>query len=397
MKTTMLEPIIVTSEPQPLTPTIFPTINPFTEIQKQQYHFSRRISYNSHNAVSYVGLKQTVAEIEQKLLELNASMLDFPAIYVILNDLDKLVQLYAEWITEDELNKLKSFRQLITEYEHKLNTQRTLYQEKETLAQKAENDNKARFGLAKVNPRDWDLILSVTGSARLWWHYVSKHKIDEINSKQKFIDELVLLNDLLSELNQYAYQLRSRLEVELEQRLQKTDNRLLLARKAPVSSFDMMKHYWNGGGSTVTLSALGIRDKIIALVKTPNQLGKQNNRSVHGDFIQQIIQTNRKHFRNTYDFRHQVGALDINNPLWAIGGATIEGEFLGGVINIADKFYLKGEIHYKFYDKFTDPYDIFNLIPGEWNPDGDSYDIQGDWKETIFVEISQKDYLKLKN
>lgn len=396
---TMLDPIIVTPEPEPIipfNPVVFPTIDPMTEIQKQNYFFSRRIAYDTRKIISYSGLKNSSSEIDAKLKELENKVLNFSSIYVILDDLDNLIQIYSEWMTEEELEKVKSFRALVANYQNRLNEQRNIYLEKERIAQKAESDNKPRFGLMKVHPRDWDLILSVTGSARLWQHYVSKYKIEEINSKQKFIDELILLNDSISELSQYASKVRSKLEVELNRRLQKTNNVLLLDRNEPVTSFDMMNHYWSGKGNSVTLQQLGLFEKVKSLVKTPNQLGKQNNHSVQGDFIQQIIKNNRKSFRNTYSFRQNVGALAINNPLWAIGGAIIEGQFSGNAVSENGKFYLKGEISYKFYDKFTDPYDTFNLIPGEWNPDGDSYDINGKWIEPVSVEISQTDYLNLK-
>lgn len=396
---TMLDPIIVTPEPEPIipfNPVVFPTIDPMTEIQKQNYSFSRRIAYDTRKIISYSGLKNSSSEIDTKLKELENKVLNFPSIYVMLDDLDNLIQIYSEWMTEEELEKVKSFRTLVANYQNRLNELRNIYLEKERIAQKAENDNKPRFGLMKVHPIDWDLILSVTGSARLWQHYVSKYKIEEINSKQEFIDELILLNDNIFELSKYASKLRSKLEVELNRRLQKTNNVLLLERNEPVTSFDMMNHYWAGKGNSVTLQQLGLFEKVKSLVKTPNQLGKQNNHSVQGDFIQQIIKNNRKSFRNTYSFRQNVGMLAINDPLWAIGGAIIEGQFSGNAVSENGKFYLKGEISYKFYDKFTDPYDTFNLIPGEWNPDGDSYDINGKWIEPVSVEINQTDYINFK-
>ncbi|MBP4134426.1 hypothetical protein [Gallibacterium anatis] len=396
----MLDPIIVIPEPDPIipvNPVAFPTIDPITEIQRQNYYyFSRRIAYDSRKIISYSGLKNAAYDVDKKLKEIESNTISFTSAYVVLDDLDKLAKFYAEWMTKEELEKVKSLRVLIFNYQNRLNDLRNTYLEKEQIAQKAENDNKPRFGLTKVHPKDWDLILSITGSARLWLHYVSKYKIEEINSKQEFIDELILLNDCLSELSRYSRKLHSKLEIELERHLQKNNNILLLDRNEPVTSFDMMKHYWSGKGNAVTLQQLGLFEKVKSLVKTPNQLGKQNGHSVQGDFIQQIIKNNRKSFRNTYSFRQNVGALAINNPLWAIGGAIIEGQFSGNAVSENGKFYLKGEISYKFYDKFTDPYDTFNLIPGEWNPDGDSYDINGKWTEPVSVEISQTDYLNLK-
>ena len=43
----------------------------------------------------------------------------------------------------------------------------------------------------------------------------------------------------------------------------------------------------------------------------------------------------------------------------------------------------KGIITYFFEDIFTDPYDLLNIIPGEWNPDGKPYKITDTWQKEI--------------
>ena len=140
---TMLDPIIVTPEPEPIipfNPVVFPTIDPMTEIQKQNYFFSRRIAYDTRKIISYSGLKNSSSEIDAKLKELENKVLNFSSIYVILDDLDNLIQIYSEWMTEEELEKVKSFRALVANYQNRLNEQRNIYLEKERIAQKAESD-----------------------------------------------------------------------------------------------------------------------------------------------------------------------------------------------------------------------------------------------------------------
>ncbi|MCT8342792.1 MULTISPECIES: hypothetical protein [Photorhabdus] len=49
--------------------------------------------------------------------------------------------------------------------------------------------------------------------------------------------------------------------------------------------------------------------------------------------------------------------------------------------NIGDKYNISGVINYRFYDEFTDPYDMKDLIGKEWNPNGTPFDITGEWKK----------------
>jgi RHS repeat-associated protein len=78
-------------------------------------------------------------------------------------------------------------------------------------------------------------------------------------------------------------------------------------------------------------------------------------------------------FSNTYDF-----TLDK----FFIGSATISGEF-NGILNInsGGGFTYSGKTEFDFYDKFTDPYDIFDSVQGEWNPDGTPYEITDQWSK----------------
>jgi RHS repeat-associated protein len=76
-------------------------------------------------------------------------------------------------------------------------------------------------------------------------------------------------------------------------------------------------------------------------------------------------------FSNSYDF-----TLDK----FFIGSATISGEFDGTLnINSGGGFSYSGKTEFEFYDKFTDPYDIFDTFQGEWNPDGTPYEITDQW------------------
>ncbi|MEX0447700.1 hypothetical protein [Xenorhabdus sp. SGI246] len=49
-------------------------------------------------------------------------------------------------------------------------------------------------------------------------------------------------------------------------------------------------------------------------------------------------------------------------------------------------------IAYKLYDRFTDPYDLMNFFPGEWNPNGTPFDITGQWTENVNFSVSKYVY-----
>ena len=90
---------------------------------------------------------------------------------------------------------------------------------------------------------------------------------------------------------------------------------------------------------------------------------------------------------------------DIGSAEWGIGGFALSGRFEGGVVQIGNGYYLKGDIYYDVHDRFTDPYNLFNINSpwGEWNPNGVSYDIIGGWKESILHPITPEQYRKFKN
>lgn len=160
-----------------------------------------------------------------------------------------------------------------------------------------------------------------------------------------------------------------------------------------LSSLDLYDHYRNGSGRSLTLSEVGVKDKIQQLVKTANTLGKRNGHSLQGDFIEQILQ-GKKSFQNTYPLTPWWQFS--NDPLWAMGGVTISGTFSGGVIQENEQYYLNGNIAYQLYDRFTDPYDTPNLIAGEWNPDGEAFTINGAWQERVKIPITQEQFQQFK-
>ena len=132
--------------------------------------------------------------------------------------------------------------------------------------------------------------------------------------------------------------------------------------------------YRNGMGTDKKLRELGLLGKVKSAVENNTKL-TGNQGTISERFIKQLIEGRGVEFKNTYNF------LSVK---FAIGSATVSGRFSGQISKSSDgTTHIDGTITYTFFDDFTDPYDIFNLIPGEWNPDGKPYIITDSWKKEV--------------
>ncbi|MGV7960477.1 hypothetical protein ACSLVK_06055 [Photorhabdus tasmaniensis] len=59
---------------------------------------------------------------------------------------------------------------------------------------------------------------------------------------------------------------------------------------------------------------------------------------------------------------------------------------------MGDGYNVSGAIHYKLYDKFTDPYDTFNWVKEDNNWFGEPFDITGEWKENVNFHVERQIY-----
>ncbi|WP_433168903.1 RHS repeat domain-containing protein [Treponema putidum] len=141
------------------------------------------------------------------------------------------------------------------------------------------------------------------------------------------------------------------------------------------SSTDLYDLYKSGRGRNVTLSQVGLSSKIQKAVASNPALTK-NKGSVQSRFINQLKSGGAdEKFKRTYDF---------GSVVFAIGGATVSGQFDGTVTkNENGTTHIEGTITYSFHDTFTDPYDTFNVTTGEFNPDGKPYKITETWTVKI--------------
>ena len=133
--------------------------------------------------------------------------------------------------------------------------------------------------------------------------------------------------------------------------------------------------YRNDNGTNRTLRELGLLEKIENAVESNPKLTGKKGGTVEGRFIKQIAEGKGTEFRNTYNFLSEK---------FAIGTAIVEGKFNGEIYKNEDgSTHIEGIITYFFEDIFTDPYDLLNIIPGEWNPDGKPYKITDTWQKEI--------------
>ncbi|PHM46298.1 hypothetical protein Xmau_00708 [Xenorhabdus mauleonii] len=158
-----------------------------------------------------------------------------------------------------------------------------------------------------------------------------------------------------------------------------------------MSSIGLFNHYRGNSGTGITLGRIGVQDKISNLVKTPGAFKKESGSSIHSRFISQIKNGERVDFKNHYAIGSE--SRHMNDPLWAIGGATISGELTDIKVQPNGSGYnLSGVINYNLYDNFTDPYDMKDIIGREWNPNGTPFDITGKWKEPVNFDVEKSVY-----
>ena len=146
-------------------------------------------------------------------------------------------------------------------------------------------------------------------------------------------------------------------------------------------------HYNNGNGEEVDLDSIGLKDNVINSDVYLQMMTNVNNQIENFVHNQVKLGSNAPgtyqfswDFNNSYDFT-------LVKDLFPIGAATIDGKFLGSfTIDGNGNINVNGTLDLNFHDRFEDPWDLFNLVPGSWDPSGDPYDINGNWQQEILME-----------
>ncbi|OKO99389.1 hypothetical protein [Xenorhabdus eapokensis] len=158
-----------------------------------------------------------------------------------------------------------------------------------------------------------------------------------------------------------------------------------------MSAIGLLKHYRSHTGQPVTLSQVGVQDKISNLAQKPGSFNRSDNTSIHSHFISQIQNGERIHFSNPYDLRNETGR--VSDPLWAMRGSLFSGHLsdIKAQPN-GNKYNLSGVVDYNFYNKFEDPLNIFDWFGKDWNPDGTPFEINGKWKQPVNFDVDKHTY-----
>lgn len=153
-----------------------------------------------------------------------------------------------------------------------------------------------------------------------------------------------------------------------------------------VGNEEMFNHYLHGQGQPLTLENLGSLELLKRTVVRKGAFKKSG--SIQSRFIKQLIRKFKigdkdYTFKNSYNVGKEIG-------VWAYGSGVIAGEFDGVITeNSVGDIRISGKINYFFKDKFKDPYDTFDWIPGSWDPNGTPYKIIGNWSNYINTTIKK--------
>jgi len=151
-----------------------------------------------------------------------------------------------------------------------------------------------------------------------------------------------------------------------------------------------MDHYFHGNGQNVSLAAIGFEDDIRESNVYTEMLGRVNDQ-IEASIVS-YIQAHGLQNNSTGPVQHEfVRSYGFTGDAFAIGSATINGNVQGTfqIDSIGDVTWT-AQIHMDFYDKFEDPYDVINAVPGSYDP-GTPYDIIGNWNENASGTIYNYD------
>lgn len=80
-----------------------------------------------------------------------------------------------------------------------------------------------------------------------------------------------------------------------------------------------------------------------------------------------IFEKVQREREGSYPFRWN-DSYSFHFPEFVIGGATITLNADLHVKNLGYHYKVEGDLTYDFYDRFTEPFDLFNNIDGDYNP-----------------------------
>jgi hypothetical protein len=148
---------------------------------------------------------------------------------------------------------------------------------------------------------------------------------------------------------------------------------------------DFLAHYYAGKGTPVTLSEIGHLQEAINYAQTYDQPA---GGSIFERFENQICEEAKRHGEGNFPWSFK-NRYDYISIVYSIGEATFGGSANVDVVEKGSFLIVTADIKYFFYDRFKDPYDVFNIIPGEIEIGGVPYDISGNWEARVEAYIKK--------
>jgi len=140
---------------------------------------------------------------------------------------------------------------------------------------------------------------------------------------------------------------------------------------------DYSYQYYHTNGKPVKLHEMGILKQIIGKAKW----------NVYPKVERLIFEKVQRKGAGKYPFRWN-DSYRFHTREFAIGGATVT---LNATLEVEDMGYtwkIKGILDYDFYDKFTDIFDLINVVEEDYNPPGSTpFDITDEWSTSLEAVI----------
>jgi len=179
-----------------------------------------------------------------------------------------------------------------------------------------------------------------------------------------------------------------------EESRQETKNQYVTSAAAdqgpPWDTWELSRYYFYGNGKPLRLEEIGLLGSVIDYAKTNDTGFILSNGSIFERVENQIFKEARAKGNSANFSGSWNPSYSFHGMVFAIGGATVKGSYSVETEDRGKFLIVRADIYYSFYDRFTDPLDILNRIPGEYElPGGQAFDITGEWKTQLNAIIKK--------
>ena len=142
---------------------------------------------------------------------------------------------------------------------------------------------------------------------------------------------------------------------------------------------DFISHYLVGKGEDVSLSGIGHLKNVIHYAREYTQ---SESGTIFERVERQVFEKAREYGQGVFIYSFE-NSYDLTSVAWEVGRAAVRGSARVSVRQREEFLIISAVVDYVFFDRFTDPVDRYNIIPGNFDFIGVPYDINGSWKTRI--------------